>query len=133
MAKPDFSSTSARRASISLLKYEEVHLANYETYDDVVQRIPISSRRGITASDCIQTGGTPTEYEMAIQSTTETAGRSLSNLDEMSPDGGAQSNVISIELRRNTVMAAALICRELAGVIPFNVCCPADCGDSLSG
>ena len=33
------------------LKYEEVHLSNYETYHNVIQRI--SSRRCITANDCI--------------------------------------------------------------------------------
>jgi len=33
------------------LKYEEVHLSNYETYHNVIQRI--SSRRCTTANDCI--------------------------------------------------------------------------------
>jgi putative transposase len=59
------------------LKYEEVHLANYETYDDVIQRIPrfieevYNSKRLHSALGYLS----PKEYEMAIQSTTETAGR----------------------------------------------------------
>jgi putative transposase len=60
------------------LKYEEVHLANYETYDDVVQRIPhfieevYNSKRLHSALGYVP----PKEYEMAIQSITETADRS---------------------------------------------------------
>lgn len=59
------------------LKYEEVHLANYETYDDVVQRIPhfieevYNSKRLHSALGYLP----PQEYEMAIQSTTKTADR----------------------------------------------------------
>jgi putative transposase len=59
------------------LKYEEVHLANYETYDDVSQRIPhfieevYNSKRLHSALGYLP----PTEYEMTIQSTTKTAGR----------------------------------------------------------
>jgi putative transposase len=59
------------------LKYEEVHLANYETYDDVVQRIPYfieevyNSKRLHSALGYLP----PKEYEMAIQATTKTAGR----------------------------------------------------------
>jgi putative transposase len=59
------------------LKYEEVHLANYETYDDVVQSIPhfieevYNSKRLHSALGYVP----PKEYEMAIQSTTKTAGR----------------------------------------------------------
>jgi putative transposase len=59
------------------LKYEEVHLANYETYDDVVNRVPhfieevYNSKRLHSALGYVP----PTEYEMAIQSTTKTAGR----------------------------------------------------------
>lgn len=59
------------------LKYEEVHLANYETYDDVVQRIPhfieevYNSKRLHSALGYLP----PKEYEMAIQETTKTAGR----------------------------------------------------------
>ena len=59
------------------LKYEEVHLANYETYDDVVQRIPhfieevYNSKRLHSALGYLP----PKEYEMAVQSTTNTAGR----------------------------------------------------------
>jgi putative transposase len=59
------------------LKYEEVHLANYETYDDVVRRIPhfieevYNSKRLHSALGYLP----PKEYEMAIQSTTNTAAR----------------------------------------------------------
>ena len=59
------------------LKYEEVHLANYESYDDVIQRIPhfieevYNSKRLHSALGYLP----PEEYEMAIQSTTKTAGR----------------------------------------------------------
>jgi putative transposase len=59
------------------LKYEEVHLANYETYDDVVQRIPhfieevYNSKRLHSALGYLP----PKEYEMAIQTTAKTAGR----------------------------------------------------------
>jgi putative transposase len=59
------------------LKYEEVHLANYETYDDVIERIPhfieevYNSKRLHSALGYLP----PEEYEMAIQSTTKTAGR----------------------------------------------------------
>ena len=59
------------------LKYEEVHLADYETYEDLVQRIPhfieevYNSKRLHSALGYLP----PTEYEMANQSTTQTAGR----------------------------------------------------------
>lgn len=59
------------------LKYEEVHLANYESYDDVIQRIPhfieevYNSKRLHSALGYLP----PEEYEMAIQSTTKTAAR----------------------------------------------------------
>lgn len=59
------------------LKYEEVHLANYETYDDVIQRIPhfieevYNSKRLHSALGYLP----PTEFEMAIPSTTKTANR----------------------------------------------------------
>lgn len=59
------------------LKYEEVHLANYETYDDVIQRIPhfieevYNSKRLHSALGYLP----PAEYEMAIQSSTKTADR----------------------------------------------------------
>ena len=59
------------------LKYEEVHLANYETYDDVSQRIPhfieevYNTKRLHSALGYLP----PTEYEMTIQSTTQTTGR----------------------------------------------------------
>lgn len=58
------------------LKYEEVHLANYETYEDVSQRIPhfieevYNSKRLHSALGYVP----PKEYEMAIQ-LTETTGR----------------------------------------------------------
>jgi putative transposase len=59
------------------LKYEEVHLANYETYDEVSRRIPYfieevyNSKRLHSALGYLS----PEEYEMAIQSTTKTADR----------------------------------------------------------
>ena len=59
------------------LKYEEVHLANYQTYDDVVQRIPhfieqvYNSKRLHSALGYLP----PVQYEMAIQSTTKNAAR----------------------------------------------------------
>lgn len=59
------------------LKYEEVHLANYESYDDVAQRVPhfieevYNRKRLHSALGYLP----PEEYEMAIQSTTKTAGR----------------------------------------------------------
>jgi putative transposase len=59
------------------LKYEEVHLANYESYDDVAQRIPhfieevYNRKRLHSALGYLP----PEEYEMTIQSTTNTAGR----------------------------------------------------------
>ena len=34
------------------LKYGEVHLADYETVEDVIERLPISSRRCTTRSGC---------------------------------------------------------------------------------
>jgi putative transposase len=62
------------------LKYEEVHLANYETYDDVIQRIPhfieevYNSKRLHSALGYLP----PKEYEMAIE-LTETPGRASLN------------------------------------------------------
>jgi putative transposase len=59
------------------LKYEEVHLANYESYDDVIQRVPrfieevYNSKRLHSALGYLP----PQEYEMTIQSTTKTPGR----------------------------------------------------------
>ena len=59
------------------LKYEEVHLANYETYDDVIQRVPhfieevYNSKRLHSALGYVP----PKEYEMAIQPSTKTAAR----------------------------------------------------------
>jgi hypothetical protein len=74
------------------LKYEEVHLANYETYDDAIERIPhfieevYNSKRLHSALGYLP----PEEYEMAIQ-TTKTAVAPPSNLAEISPVGGAHS------------------------------------------
>lgn len=62
------------------LKYEEVHLANYETYDDVIHRVPhfieevYNSKRLHSALGYLP----PKEYEMAIQ-ITETADRASLN------------------------------------------------------
>ena len=59
------------------LKYEEVHLANYESYDDVAQRVPhfieevYNRKRLHSALGYLP----PEEYEMTIQPTTNTAGR----------------------------------------------------------
>jgi len=59
------------------LKYEEVHLANYETYNDVRQRVPhfieevYNGKRLHSALGYLP----PNQYEMAIQSTTITAAR----------------------------------------------------------
>lgn len=59
------------------LKYEEVHLANYESYGDVIQRVPhfieevYNTKRLHSALGYLP----PKEYEMAIQSTTKTADR----------------------------------------------------------
>ena len=53
------------------LKYEEVHLANYKTYDDVIERIPhfieelYNSKRPHSAMGYLP----PEEYDMAIQTT----------------------------------------------------------------
>lgn len=62
------------------LKYEEVHLANYETYDDVIQRVPhfieevYNSKRLHSALGYVP----PKEYEMTIQ-LKETPGRASLN------------------------------------------------------
>jgi len=62
------------------LKYEEVHLLNYETYDDVIQRIPhfieevYHSKRLHSALGYLA----PIEYEMEIQ-LTQTADRASLN------------------------------------------------------
>ena len=63
------------------LKYEEVHLANYETYDDVIQRLPpfieevYNRKRLHSALGYLP----PTEFEMAIQSTKTTDRPSLNS------------------------------------------------------
>ena len=61
------------------LKYEEVHLANYETYDDVVQRIPHFIEEVYNCKRLHSALGylPPKEYEMAIQSTKTTGRPSL--------------------------------------------------------
>ncbi len=59
------------------LKYQEVHLANYQTYDDVLQRIPhfieqvYNSKRLHSALGYLP----PKGYEMALRSTTKTTPR----------------------------------------------------------
>jgi len=63
------------------LKYEEVHLANYETYEDVIERLPhfleevYNSKRLHSSLDYLP----PEEFEQLIQQT-ETADRPLLNL-----------------------------------------------------
>ena len=59
------------------LKYEEVHLANYESYDDVVQRVPHFIEQVYNRKRLHSALGylPPEEYEMVIQSITNTAGR----------------------------------------------------------
>ena len=59
------------------LKYEEVHLANYESYDDVVQRVPHFIEQVYNRKRLHSALGylPPEEYEMVIQSITKTAGR----------------------------------------------------------
>src|SRR5581483_632676 len=59
------------------LKYEEVHLANYESYEDVVQRIPHFIEQVYNRKRLHSALGylPPEEFEMATQSTTNTAGR----------------------------------------------------------
>ena len=58
------------------LKYEEVHLSNYETYDDVVERLPHFIEEGYNKKRLHSALGylPPEEYEMRIGRTT-TAGR----------------------------------------------------------
>jgi transposase InsO family protein len=51
-----------------ILKYEEVHLWNYETYDDVIQRLPffldqVYNRRRLHSSIGYVP---PTEFEAAV-------------------------------------------------------------------
>ena len=68
------------------LKYEEVHLADYQTYEDLVQRIPhfieevYNKKRLHSALGYLP----PNEFEMAIQPTTN-ADRMPSSLTAFSP------------------------------------------------
>lgn len=68
------------------LKYEEVHLADYQTYEDLVRRIPhfieevYNKKRLHSALGYLP----PNEFEMAIQPTT-TADRMPSSLTAFSP------------------------------------------------
>jgi putative transposase len=75
------------------LKYEEVHLANYETYDDVRQRVPHFIEECITPNGCIQPWGiypqTNTKGPFNQQQKLPLA--PPSNLGENSPVEGAQS------------------------------------------
>jgi len=56
-------------------KYKEVHLANYETYDDVIQRVRHFIEEMYNSKWLHSALGylSPTEFEMAIHLTTKTA------------------------------------------------------------
>ena len=52
------------------LKYEEVHLANYETYDDVIRGLPHFIEEPYKKNRLHSARGTtPEKYEMTIQQT----------------------------------------------------------------
>jgi putative transposase len=67
---PD-SRNAYRESFFKTLKYEEVHLANYETYDDVIRGLPHFIEEPYKKKNgCIRLGVLPPEkYEMTIQQT----------------------------------------------------------------